>query len=207
MKKKIIIAVALLLIAFGAYQGTLAIFHQETNVNSPISAGKLGIEIVNSATKKTTDETSFEQILPGAIVDQPISILNAKEKELYVRIILTRYWIDENGKKVVDANAEYIQPTTMNPSNWLMSKDDQANNEILYFYYKMPLSASETTSNFIDQIEFSSDINEQRYTKYKAHVALDAQAVQMIGAQDAMLSQWGIEVELDDNGNIVTITE
>lgn len=207
MKKKIIIALALMLIAFGAYQGTMAVFHQETGVDSPISAGKLGIEIINSSSKKITNSVSFDKILPGAIIDDEISIHNAKDKELYVRITLTRYWVDENGKKVTDANAKFIDPITKNDKNWIIMEDGQANNEIIYFYYKLPIVANEVTSNFIDQVEFDSNISEQRYGSYSANISLEAEAVQMIGAQDAMLSQWGIEAMIDENGKITAITE
>lgn len=207
MKKKIIIAITLVLIAFGAYRGTMAIFHQETNVNAPITAGKLGIDIINSSTNEVTDTISFENVIPGAIIEDPVKIRNTKDKELYVRITLTRYWVDEHGKKITDANANYITPITKNTQDWICMKDDHSNNEILYFYHQAPVLSNKETSNFLDQIAFDTDITSERYEGYSATVVLEAEALQSVGAKDAMLSSWGMEVTIDKNGNIIEVKE
>lgn len=206
MKKKLIIAIALVLIAFGAYRGTLAIFREETSVDAPINAGKLGIEIINSSTKKNTNGVLVEKIMPGATIEDPVSIQNSKEKDLYVRVTLTKYWVDENDKKLTSANAAYINPIFINTNDWLVMHAESANEEIVYFYHKGPIRSKDTTTNLIEGIEFDSEIDGE-YKSYKANIKLEAEAVQTIAAQDAMLSQWGIEVTFDGDGNIVEITE
>ena len=45
------------------------------------------------------------------------------------------------------------------------------------------------------------------YSGLQAKVDVEVDAIQKAAAQDAMLAEWGMDVEFDDNGNIVSVVE
>lgn len=211
-KKPIIIAVASIALLTLVYQGTLAIFHEETNVSAQMSAGKLGIELVDSSNDKTavlTDEGFvFEAAMPGSTLQRAIKVDNVKDKDLYVRITVKKYWDDAEGKKMVDAKADYISILTKKQGNWIiLDKGATSNSEEFEFYYKRPLAPGESSDNVMDGIVLSTAMKESMYRNYHAVIEVKAEAIQKIGAKDAILTEWGIEANIDNNGNLQSIED
>lgn len=214
MKKKITlgIALALLLVAV-VYQGTVANFNKTGNVNTQISAAKLGIQLVsngeNGQLEIAKDTYQFENAMPGATIDRQIKVNNTKDREVYVRVIVTRFWNDENGNKLPDGHAEFIKIISSQLQDWIIiDNSENSNGEEVVFYYKKILQPNTTTSAFLDSIKLDEEeLKDSTYSKYHASIKVEANAIQKVGAKDAMLSEWGIDVEFDNTGNITNVVE
>lgn len=211
MKKIILIATAVVLLVCLVYQGSIAFFHTETQVGTKVSAGRLGINLVETSTHENVvvSETGyrFSSIMPGSRIHSEAYIENVKDKTLYVRVSAEKYWESKEGVKLPDANSSLITLVTNNPENWIVKEDEGSNGEIVYFYYRLPIKANEKSSNVLDAIEVSEGLTDKDYKGYQINVNLEAEAIQSTVAQDAVLSEWGIEIELDADGNIVSVNE
>lgn len=53
----------------------------------------------------------------------------------------------------------------------------------------------------------SEDIKGEEYQEYQAYLHLQADAIQDVVAQEAILAEWGIEATFDKQGNITSIEE
>lgn len=205
------VTVALLFI-FLVYQGSMAFFHAETEVGAKISAGKLGISLIENSTHenatKVDDGYRYTGIMPGAMINNTAYVENVKEKSLYVRVTAEKYWETKTGEKLADLDASLIELYTANSSDWIIIDDSQnSNSEVVYFYYKYPMAQGAKTTNLLDNIKISSDLSDKDYRNLQINVQLEADAIQTYAAEDAVLSEWGIELELDENGTIISIID
>lgn len=212
MKKILLVAGTGILFTLLVYQGSMAFFHAETNVGSEVSAGNLGINLVEQIDEKDTIKTNDGyQILasmPGDEIKNTVYVENKKDYALYARVTATKYWIDANGNKLNDADASLITLKTKDTSNWIIIDDAaNSNSEVVYFYYRIPVDKNEITSNLVDSIQISNDIKNGEYEKYQIHLSYEAEAVQSIAGADAALSEWGVEFVIDKQGNILSVEE
>lgn len=212
MKKIVMVTTAAVLLTLLVYQGSMAFFHAETQVGAKISAGSLGITLVENSNHanavKTENGYEIASVMPGDEIDSTVHVENVKEHTLYVRVTATKYWEDANGNKLNDADASLIKLQTKNPANWIIIDDAaNSNSENVYFYYKLPMKAGETSTNLMDAIEISTDLKDQVYSDYRVNLSFEAEAVQSMSGTDAVLSEWGAEIEVDANGNIVSVDD
>lgn len=208
MKKKLsLIGLSLVLITL-VYQGTMAVIQESTNIDTKMSAAKLGVSIVqnNEIGKEAKKGVTFENILPGANIAHDLKVENTKDKDVYVRVTLTKYWEDENKKKLVNADAKWIELLT-GEGNWMMVEAGNTNDEMMYFYYTKPVKAKEITTSFLKEIKCSTALKDQSYANYQMKIEVEVEAIQTVGAKDAILSEWGMEVEIDENQQITSIIE
>ena len=106
-----------------------------------------------------TDEgINFNFGYPGAIKDKQTFVKNTSENDLYTRIAVTKYWEDESGNKVIDANPGFIEIITNDKDNWIIQDSDE-NKEVVYFYYKKLLEPGAVTDLFVNQIKLSGNID------------------------------------------------
>ena len=77
----------------------------------------------------------------------------------------------------------------------------------MYIYYKSVLNPNEKTSDFMDSFTLFNNVNENtnKYSGLSAKINFDAQAIQTTAVADAMLNEWGVLAEFDENGNITAI--
>lgn len=212
MKKIVMVTTAAVLLTLLVYQGSMAFFHAETQVGAKISAGSLGITLVENSNHanavKTENGYEIASVMPGDEIDSTVHVENVKEHTLYVRVTATKYWEDANGNKLNDADASLIKLQTKDPSNWIIIDDAaNSNSENVYFYYKLPMKAGETSTNLMDAVEISTDLKDQVYSDYRVNLSFEAEAVQSMSGTDAVLSEWGAEIEVDANGNIVSVDD
>lgn len=208
MKKITMVITAAVLLALLVYQGSIAFFHAQTSIDTKLSAGTLGIKLVEEDISEMNDEHQMIPIMPGSIINHKVYIKNIKEKTLYVRVIATKYWEDQNGHKITNADASKIKLMTKNPENWIINDDSQnSNSEVIYYYYRKPIKANEITPNLIDMIKIDENLSNKEYSHYKMRVDLEANAVQSTAAVEAVLSEWGADLKLDDQGMIISIAE
>ena len=212
MKKILMVAGTAVLLIFLVYQGSIAFFHAETQVGAKVSAGNLGIQLIENSDDKRAvkngDEYQFLSVMPGDEIANTVHVENVKEHTLYVRVTATKYWEDKNGNKLPDADASLITLQTKDPANWII-KDDAANSnsEVVYFYYKLPMKSGTSTTNLMDAIQISTNLKDVNYSDYQVNLSFEAEAVQSISGTDAVLSEWGADMVLDKDGTIVSIDD
>lgn len=74
---------------------------------------------------------------------------------------------------------------------------------------KHPIETGEVTTNFLNQVKIAqsgADLDNS-YTNLKAKVDVEVDAIQQYAAQDAILAEWGLEVEFNDDGRITYVEE
>lgn len=212
MKKIVLFAFTSILLITLIYQGSMAFFRAETQVGTKISAGTLGIQIKQMSDEENAiqkeDGYQFNAAMPGSTLNNSAYIENTKDKTLYVRITAKKYWEDANGHKLNDANHALIELDTVAQDDWIIIDDaENSNAENIYFYYKKPIQAGERSSNLYDYIKIAQEMDDIRYKDYQIRVVLEADAVQSAVAQDAILSEWGMDVTFDEEGNMIAVEE
>ena len=157
--------------------GAIAYFRADTSSSNKLSSGNIGIELRDATTNEDgqiTDEgINFNFGYPGAIKDKQTFVKNTSENDLYTRIAVTKYWEDESGNKVIDANPGFIEIITNDKDNWIIQDSDE-NKEVVYFYYKKLLEPGAVTDLFVNQIKLSGNIdntNAMRYSGLSAHLS------------------------------------
>lgn len=129
--------------------GAIAYFRADTSSSNKLSSGNIGIELRDATTNEDgqiTDEgINFNFGYPGAIKDKQTFVKNTSENDLYTRIAVTKYWEDESGNKVIDANPGFIEIITNDKDNWIIQDSDE-NKEVVYFYYTTAATEPDKTS-------------------------------------------------------------
>lgn len=212
MKKILMVITAAVLLTALVYQGSMAFFHSETQVGAKISAGNLGIDLVENteSTNATKTDKGFQitAAMPGDEIKNAVYVKNVKDNTLYVRVTATKFWEDENGNKLPDADASLIKFKTNDLQDWIIIDDaENSNSEVVYFYYKKPIKSDTSSSNLIDSVIIDPRLEDKQYTNYRINLSFDAEAVQSYQGKDAILSEWGAEIVTDANGNIVSVED
>lgn len=214
MKKKnfMIIGAAAVLLAATLISGTMASFQAETTSKNKISAGNIGIQLMEETANggKEIKEGDIKNItgMPGDKIPEAIYVDNIKDNPLYLRVTLHKSWEDRSGEKNPEADANYISIITNQKDDWIIQADD-VNGEEMYFYYRKPLNEKESTSKIMDFIQIANIPSKEQnlYTGLSIAFDVEADAIQVIGAADAMLSEWGLEVKIDENGVLQEVEE
>lgn len=214
MKKKnfMIIGAAAVLLAATLISGTMASFQAETTSKNKISAGNIGIQLMEETANggKEIKEGDIKSItgMPGDKIPEAIYVDNIKDNPLYLRVTLHKSWEDRSGEKNPEADANYISIITNQKDDWIIQADDE-NGEEMYFYYRKPLNEKESTSKIMDFIQIANIPSKEQnlYTGLSIALDVEADAIQVIGAADAMLSEWGLEVKIDENGVLQEVEE
>ena len=211
MKKKIgLMSIAIGLLAVSIIGGSIAYFRADSEAKNQITAGNLGVELQfndDNLDNIVNNGLVVSGAMPGDVFEYPLQAYNDGDFDQYVRITLTKYWEDGNGQKSFDADASKIE-LDLNNDEWIVD-DSDVNNEVIYCYYKKPVSAKTTTSQVTDSIAIGDLTNEDRdlYMALQLKVDVEVDAIQKVAAQDAILAEWGLDVTFDDNGNIIEVVE
>ena len=223
MKKKLkLMGLAATLLVVAIIGGSLAYFRAETDTQTPISVGNLGVELrldLDGVEQKDHIKDNIIDIdggMPGDNYPYPVYAYNTGDYDSYIRITLTRYWEDQTyGTKKFDAdagkielqlNGEKIKTTDdwTEMGNWIIDARDE-NQEVVYMYYKMPVKAGEGTGHAIDDIVIGDIKDREFYSSLKLKVDVDVDAIQTVAAKDAILAEWGMDVTFDANGNMTQV--
>lgn len=160
-----------------------------------------------------------DKIAPGSIIPKEVCVTNTKDTELYVRLTITKFW-GKDSNSGNDANLEAFTKDmnkdagkiilqtantagTSGSGDWILQREDK---EQLVLYYTKPLAPGQNTSIFMNQIEISSDLKNE-YADLGIALKMQADAVQTLKGQDAMMSEWGVLAAIDGAGNISSIEE
>lgn len=159
----------------------------------------------------------------GKTYPESLSVQNTGEIDQYVRVTVYRYWVDEKGNKVKDVDPDYIKlmPDLEEPGTdgWWVDTD-ASTRERTVIYYKKPLVGSASgsigeseTTPFATHLKVSEDVGaivtkddsgkiSFDYQGLKFQVKVDVDAVQTHNAEDAILSSWGKNVTVNEDGSL-----
>lgn len=143
----------------------------------------------------------------------------------YNRVIVTKYWVDENGEKITSLDPDLIDLNLVNiGAGWILDEEASTSERTILYYSKL-LKVGEESVPFADKISISglltrkvsqttgtrTDANGKVYktltTTYEYDgatfmIEVEVNAIQEHNAQDAAMSVWGREITTDANGNL-----
>lgn len=161
------------------------------------------------------------KIDPGYTYDDAVAVRNSGVGEEYVRVIVTKYWTDENGSKVTSVKPDEIELAEGN--GWTANKAESTAEQTVY-YYNSSLAAGEDSSPLFTGIRLDGSIAEAYeiteksddnkttliaafdYDGLSFNVEAEAQAVQYEHGQEAAGSAWGV-TNVTFSGGSVTVQD
>lgn len=222
MKKKniAVISSVVALIAVATVGVTLARGSAESKNNTEhISEYALSVSAAPDKTEKTAGK-----VTPGGELVSPYAVINDQDGnayDVYVRASVYHYFETKDDRELSSAVADlYVMvdgekvllPTDIASyedqnadllADWIIAYSDD---EQVVMYYKHPVKQNEVTSNFLDGVSFSPEMdNEYKDCSYKVEAEINA--VQVNAGEAAIASELGVYVTLDEDGNIVKVSE
>lgn len=210
MKKKLILlGLAVVLAGAATVGGTLAGFNTEADRKgvAQITTKSLSIEIQEERQEVRLEEKAR----PGDTLTFSRNIVNSEEEgyDLYTRVTIYKRW-DRDGleadkihlylgeKELISENDEAIRE-----AGWILWYQD---GEQVVLYHRMPLAPGEATGEVLSALTIDADVD-NAYAGAEVILEFDVDAVQKIAAQDAIVAEWGVYPEFDENGYLVSISE
>ena len=214
--KKIAVVGAAVLIAGMATAGIVAAPRYSTTAVTRMNTNDMGIEL--------NAEEHVEKAMPGAEFAYPVTVTNTGDYISYLRVRINKSWYDGE-EKMPDGDVSYImlkkdgqEIKSGTGSDWIIQADD--NGEDVYFYYRTPVDPHEETTELMDPYKIANISNSEQdtYAGKKVRIDVDTEEVQVPKlesgtvdtekAADAIMSEWGLGVDLDaSSGTIVSIEE
>lgn len=160
-----------------------------------------------------------EKIVPGKQYEEAIKVTNSGSIDSYVRVILKKSWTNKEGAKDTTLSPDLIDLNLKEGSGWVIDKN-ASTKERTILYYTGILPAGKSTPALSDTLtidgsiatKVKQDVTEKdgyktitttyAYDGYNFQLEAEADAVQTHNAQDAIKSAWGVDVDVDGNGNI-----
>ena len=223
MKHKYTIAgVGIILIAVALIGGTMAANNAQTSqaAEAEISVNGLkgGIEVSSEdpVFAKNSDVTAT----PGGDYDLSLNAVNAGgdlDYASYFKAVIYKEWNDakdvyidpveseaitEDRVRIGDTYLDEVEPGDV-VNGWIVASVDEE--EIVLFYTK-PVEVGKATTPFIDGVTFAENLN-NRYTQATYNLDFEVTAVQTVSGEAAFASSFGVYPVIDENGNIVSVSE
>lgn len=213
-KKKIIFIIIVCIILLAKSITTKAI-----NVDMSIN-----LEIIENG-----ENISEEQILTnitsnfkiGQKYTEEISVMNTKGIDAYIRLVIRKYWVDENDSKDESLDPTLIEFDFVDTDSWIITDYVSSGEQRIIAYYRYPLYVGETAEPLIESFSVNSDIQnaydminnngnitiENKYSNRSFVINVEAGGVQTHYAEKAMDQHWGINATISSDGVITDITE
>ena len=160
------------------------------------------------------------KVSPGMSYKEEISARNDCDVSQFVRIVVRKYWMDDNGKvhsfdgeNVKTPDPSMIKLTPANTDLWQRNELESTVEREVY-YYKNSVASGEVTKPLTSNIKVDSTVADPYttdpkidpnnmpkdtvityvydYDGYKICLEAEAQSVQTHNAQDAVMSLWGM---------------
>lgn len=237
-KTTALFAAAILMLAVAGVSFTSAvlnIFSDEYNATLNV-AEQMKVTILEGTGDDVTDAGESEAVLkafkdengedilidPGKVYDETLAAKNDSSRPMYVRMIVRKYWMDQDGNKGtfldgdLDLDPEMIRlaygEEDYNSEYWIRNEDEHTSESDTY-YYKTILT--DTTEPLFDGVSIDPaivdayDVQETEeeegitvltytydYDGCKVCLEVEAQAVQTHNAEDAIKSVWGVDATI-----------
>ena len=223
----ILAGVATVLLVVGGISGARAALQFTSRVYEvPLAMEEIGIGILENGEPRDfdtlllnlIDEENGEEIKPGVAYDENVDVTNNGEIEEYIRVIVYKYWRDSaTGDKNTALDPALIIPEDPVKHGWIHD-EAQSTSEREVYYYSTPVKKDQVLDLF-DTIMIDEDIVDIVYQTEKADakgnlitknvyddkyfgIKVEAAGVQTHNAEDAILSAWGAEVDISENGTL-----
>lgn len=157
-----------------------------------------------------------KMVAPGKTYDEILSVKNVGNIDEYVRVIIMKRWVNEEGVPITSLAPEFIELNLLagNDDEWLVD-ETAATRERTVLYYKKILPVNEK-ADFADKLTISGEILQSVNTVEKDGVVtvtydydgalleldIEVNGIQTNNGKDAILSAWGVSVEIDEHGNL-----
>lgn len=151
-----------------------------------------------------------EKIVPGKHYEEKLTVKNSGNIDSYVRVIVTKRWIDKEGGEVPKTTLD-PQLIDLHVLDGWTEDTDAATPERSIWYQNSVLKAGES-ADFSDYLRISPEIRDKMtvtteqkdgvstytysydYDGYSFRVSVAAEAVQTHNGADAVKSAWGVNI-------------
>ena len=229
----VVSAVLLLSSAIGSTRAALTYYSD--NYVAQVDVNQIGVSLIengevivatsygqtddNEAAYKGKLLTGIKDFSLGKTYQEELAVGNNGTIDSYVRVILTKSWVDAEGKKDTTLDPALIK-LNLTGNGWV--EDQEASTtERTVLYYTDILAVGETTSLFADAFKVDESLStkvyetvttdENGYTTIKYEYVYDGytffleaevNAVQTHNAEDAIKSAWGVDVTVSADGKL-----
>ena len=151
-----------------------------------------------------------EKIVPGKKYPEILSVENSGNIDTYVRVIITKRWLDKKGDSVpaTTLDPDLIELNILEENGWIV---DENTEERTILYLNRVLTPEEDPVEFADYIRIKPEIRDKMtaevtttetgttytykydYDGYSFQIAAEVDAVQTHNAADAIKSAWGVD--------------
>lgn len=131
----------------------------------------------------------------------------------YFRVTIDKQWKDNLDGSL---DAGMIELGLASDGKWVSfeellgeggkSDDGSKDSEQIILYYVEPIAFMGESTPFLESIYFNPNMNND-YADREVEISFSVEAVQAAVAESAMLSEWGVEPTLDENGTIIGLAE
>ena len=137
---------------------------------------------------------SLDDFKVGESYDEVLKVENDGGYDEYVRVTVTKYWVDENGNKVTSLDPDMIDLHFVE-GEWTVDPNAKTS-ERTVLYYQSVVKPGETTSEFTDTIRIDSAVlNDPAYSGKEFRIKAVVDAVQTHNADQARIGAWGTYLE------------
>ena len=159
-----------------------------------------------------------EKVAIGKKYKEKLSVRNSGAIDEYVRVSITKSWLDKDGNKVTSLSPKLID-LGLTGNGWIKD-DNNSTEERIMLYYPKILKSGESAPAFADSIRIDGAVankvtEETRiedghtvitttfiYDGIKFNLEAEVDAVQTHNAKDAIKSAWGVDVNVASDGTI-----
>ena len=242
----VLTAAALLLVGSTVGSTRAALTYYSENYSAQMNMQSIGVSLLendkvvssrdyvsNNEWKGTSEGTLLTNLLgkdetftPGKKYNEAISVKNSGTIDTFVRVIITKSWQDEEGKKNTELSPELIELNFLTDNGWQVA-DAQSTKERTVLYYTKAVAAGDTTPALSDTLRINpsiaSDVTKPvpesekesekgktitytyKYNGYTFHIDAEVDAVQTHNAKDAIKSAWGVDVNVSDDETTMSL--
>lgn len=223
-------AVLLLVSTVGATQAAITATNKDS-YTAKMQAPTLSVSLLEN---QGTEEDSFVEIgksvilskmldqsngklIPGKIYKEELKVQNDGDTDAYVRVVITKNWLDADGKPDRMLSPKNIKLVFDDQGEWIVDAS-ASTSERTVLYYKNILSAKGgVTPVFLETLQvqngFDLIVKEEKvsesngykvieyshpYDGYSMNISVEVDAVQTYDAAEAIKSAWGVEATLAD---------
>lgn len=235
-------ASALLLAGSTAGSARAALTYFSEDYSAQVSISRIGVSLEEngeaiSSRDYTEDNTWAETqgvlfsdlfgedgVQLGKPYDDTITVRNSGDIDTFVRVTVTRSWLDGNGNKDTSLDPDLICLGFLEGNGWVVD-EGASTKERTVLYYANALAADGSTAPLLDKgaltidssvgskvIQETEETDEgtlvrtsYAYDGYQFYVGIEADAVQARNAQDAIKSAWGVDVQVSEDGSTISL--
>lgn len=217
MKKRVLLMGLAAVMVMGAVVGGSLAAGQasaENPVTAPLAAATLNIEWTGGESDPVALTVTDKALMPADEIEvkDGYQVDNTGSVDAYIRVTVTKYWADADGK-TTDLDAANIE-LGLNSADWIKAEKlfEGNSDETEVYYCRYPVAAGQSTSKLLETIGIPASLTNE-YAGMTVYLEAVADGVQFAGADAAdlnasgILASWGVSAQLDENGNLVSVTE